>query len=52
MIERVKQAYPNASVFATTLREVVNANRHLWGAIVSEDGNWHVAGKLGLLCVG
>lgn len=34
MIERVKLAYPNASVFATTLREVLSANRHLWGAIV------------------
>ncbi|MEN6556657.1 MAG: PfkB family carbohydrate kinase, partial [Thermoguttaceae bacterium] len=34
MIDRVKKAYPNASVFATTLREVVNTNRHLWGAIM------------------
>ena len=42
MIERVKADYPNASVFATTLREVVNANCHRWGGIVSERGNWHV----------
>jgi 2-dehydro-3-deoxygluconokinase len=42
MIERVKEAYPNASVFATTLREVVHANLHRWGAIMHEDGNWHV----------
>ena len=28
MITRVKQAYPNASVFATTLREVIHANAH------------------------
>jgi 2-dehydro-3-deoxygluconokinase len=42
MIDRVRQAYPNASVFATTLREVVNANRHRWGAIMFEHGNWHV----------
>jgi 2-dehydro-3-deoxygluconokinase len=42
MIERVKQAYPNASVFATTLREVVSANRHHWGAVMSESGDWHV----------
>ncbi|MBL7077057.1 MAG: sugar kinase [Kiritimatiellae bacterium] len=42
MIDRVKESYPNASVFATTLREVVNANCHRWGGIVSEDGNWHV----------
>jgi 2-dehydro-3-deoxygluconokinase len=42
MINRVKAAYPNASVFATTLREVVNANHHRWGAIVSEGAEWHI----------
>lgn len=42
MINRVKKAYPNASVFGTTLREVVNTNRHLWGAIMAEGKNWHV----------
>ncbi len=42
MIDRVKQAYPNASMFATTLREVVNANCHRWGAIVAEGDNWHI----------
>lgn len=42
MIKRVKQSYPNASVFATTLREVVSANSHNWGAIMSEGDNWHV----------
>ena len=42
MINRVKAAYPNASVFATTLRQVVNTNSHMWGAIVAEGDNWHV----------
>ena len=42
MIDRVKKAYPNASVFATTLREVINTNRHLWGAIMSVGSDWHV----------
>ena len=42
MIERVKKAYPKAAVFATTLREVINVNRHLWGAIMAEGANWHV----------
>jgi 2-dehydro-3-deoxygluconokinase len=42
MINNVKKAYPNASVFATTLRQVVNANSHLWGAIMSEGDNWHI----------
>lgn len=35
MIGRVKEAFPHASVYATTLREVVSANLHHWGAIVS-----------------
>jgi 2-dehydro-3-deoxygluconokinase len=42
MIGRVKKAYPGASVFATTLREVISVNRHLWGAIMLEDDTWHV----------
>jgi 2-dehydro-3-deoxygluconokinase len=42
MIARVRQAYPNASVFATTLREVVSTNQHLWGALMAEGANWHV----------
>lgn len=42
LITRVKEAFPNASVFANTLREVVSVNHHLWGAIVLEGNNWHV----------
>ncbi len=42
MIERVKKAFPNASVFATTLREVVSVNEHLWGAIMLADNQWQV----------
>lgn len=42
MIGRVKQAFPNASVFATTLRQVINANRHLWGSLMLDGYNWHV----------
>jgi 2-dehydro-3-deoxygluconokinase len=42
MIRNVKKTYPNASVFATTLREVVSANNHLWGAIMLEGEAWHV----------
>ncbi len=36
MIDRAKEAYPERAVFATTLREVVSANCHLWGAIVAD----------------
>ena len=42
MINRAKEAFPGVTVFATTLRQVVNANSHLWGAIMSEGDNWHI----------
>jgi 2-dehydro-3-deoxygluconokinase len=42
MIDRVRDTYANAAIFATTLREVVSANRHRWGAILAEGSNWHV----------
>lgn len=42
MIGIVKQTFPNASIFATTLRQVVNANKHLWGAIMLDGDTWHV----------
>ncbi len=42
MIEKVHAAYPDCSVFANTLREVRSANEHMWGALVYENGNWHV----------
>ncbi len=42
MIGRVKAEFPNASVFATTLREVESANCHHWGAIVSAGDEWQV----------
>ena len=42
MIGRVKAAFPNASVFATTLREVISTNEHLWGAIMLANDEWQV----------
>ena len=39
---RVKQSYPNASFFATTLRQVISVNEHLWGAIVLEGNKFEV----------
>lgn len=42
MIGRVVKAYPKDSVFATTLREVISVNRHLWGAIMLAGGEWYV----------
>ena len=42
MITRVKEKYPNASMFGTTLRQVISANEHLWGAILLSGGQWYV----------
>lgn len=42
MIKNAKAAFPNVSVFANTLREVMSVNEHLWGAIVFENDRWHV----------
>lgn len=41
MILNVKKQYPNASVFATTLRQVISANAHMWGAIMLDGEEWH-----------
>ena len=42
LIHNVKKEYPNASTYATTLREVDNANEHHWGAILLDGGDWTV----------
>lgn len=42
MIGRVKAAFPNASTYATTLRQVISTNEHLWGAIMLDGDQWQV----------
>lgn len=42
MIERVRKEFPNATVFATTLREVISTQQHLWGALMAVGNEWHV----------
>ena len=42
MIMQVKEKYPNARMFATTLRQVISANEHLWGAILLYGDKWYV----------
>lgn len=42
MIMNVKKEYPNAKMFATTLREVISANEHLWGAILLSEDEWTI----------
>ncbi|MCL2628685.1 MAG: PfkB family carbohydrate kinase [Oscillospiraceae bacterium] len=42
MVGRIKKAYPNAQIFGNTLRQVVSAGEHLWGAITLFDDTWTV----------
>ena len=42
MIMQVKEKYPKARMFATTLRQVISANEHLWGAILLSGDKWYV----------
>ncbi len=42
MIYEVKKQYSNAQIFATTLRQVINVNNHLWGAIMLNGEEWQV----------
>ena len=42
MILKVREKYPNAQIFATTLREVISANTHLWGCIGLSGDEWVV----------
>ncbi len=42
MIHRARQAFPHASTYATTLREVIDANHHHWGAVMAAGDEWFV----------
>jgi 2-dehydro-3-deoxygluconokinase len=42
MIDRARATYPDTVAFATTLREVLSANAHLWGAVAAVGDEWHV----------
>jgi len=42
MVGRIKSAYPKACVFGNTLRQVVSAGEHLWGAITLFGDTWTV----------
>ena len=41
MITRTSAQFKNVRVFANTLRQVENANSHLWGAIIYAEDNWY-----------
>ena len=42
MINEVREKYPNAKVYGTTLRQVISANEHMWGCLLYADGTWCV----------
>jgi len=42
MIGRVKKAFPDTAVYATTLRQVISTSRHMWGAVMLAEDKWHV----------
>ncbi|HSV89387.1 MAG TPA: PfkB family carbohydrate kinase [Bacteroidales bacterium] len=41
MMVDLKNSFPGVSVFATTLREVLSVNEHLWGAVMLAGYQWH-----------
>ena len=43
LIDEAQKQFPGASVFATTLRQVISAEKHLWGALLKADGEWYSA---------
>lgn len=43
MIGRIQEKYPNAHWIGTSLREVVSANRHTWGILLWNDGEFYLA---------
>ncbi len=42
MIGQVKERYPNATLFGTTLRQVLSANEHLWGGLLLSPEGWAI----------
>ena len=42
MIGLVRERYPAVRICATTLREVITAEEHLWGAVLSSGSDWYV----------
>ena len=42
MILQVTKKYPNAKMYGTTLRQVVAADEHLWGAIIYDGKKFYV----------
>ncbi len=43
LIDEAQKEFPNAQMFATTLRQVISAEKHLWGAVLKYGGEWFTA---------
>lgn len=39
-VAAISEHYPQVKIFATSLRETINANQHLWGAILFDRNQW------------
>ncbi|MCX7985540.1 MAG: sugar kinase [Bacteroidales bacterium] len=39
-VEKLRESYPQVNIFATSLRETLSANNHLWGALMFDQTNW------------
>jgi len=42
MVVRIKDVFPNASIFGNTLRQVISTNEHIWGAITLFGDTWTI----------
>jgi 2-dehydro-3-deoxygluconokinase len=42
MITGLEKTFPQTAIFATTLRQVVSANLHIWGAILKSGDTWYL----------
>lgn len=42
MIGRVRAVFPGVSVYATTLRQVLDSNTHMWGSLLLAGDEWDI----------
>jgi 2-dehydro-3-deoxygluconokinase len=41
-VQKISSYLPNTKIFANSLRETLNANQHLWGAMLYDTHEWHI----------
>ena len=42
LLKKTKEGYPNASVCVSTMRDVISVNKHVFGAVALENGEYSV----------